>query len=145
MTKITNPSDPRLLNADNYAAVALSPAHFRGLVEVSSSHGAAIIDTTTRRLAGESANAASLDMETIRAEIAAMLATGSGERFSAGARDLVALRFVVDDASCTILYVEDYDRPYPCIVDGHIVDRSSAIAAWLGDADKSDHPSLYLD
>lgn len=84
----------------------------------------------------------------VHALTAHMLAIDAGERHPVGPYDLIALRFVVEDAggaAVSLLAVEGYSSPYPALVDGHCTDRTGAISAWLGDADASEHPDLYLE
>ena len=79
--------------------------------------------------------------------IEAIRSTDEASLFPAGAHQLAALRFVVEDEGrlpVTLLFITGYDRPAPLLVDGHIFDRSRAVEAWLGESDPSDHPELKL-
>ena len=142
MTRITDPRDPRLQDPSNYAAVAVAGSTFRGVIAAAARHGPEIVDLTEAQVSVGLAD--HLDIAIVQAETHAMLSTGSGERFPVGDHDLIALRYIVDGHHCTILYVEDYIPSYPCLVDGHVADRDSAITLWLGDGDSSEHPDLYL-
>jgi hypothetical protein len=145
MTKgmlITDPRDPRLLDPASYAALAMTIRQFRGPIRVASAHGAEIGDASN--LDVYEGEADDIDIAAVQANTTAMLATGSGERYPLGDYEMIALRFVVDGTPATVLYVEDYPLPYPCVVDGHAVDRQSAIRMWLGDGDAADHPALAL-
>lgn len=81
----------------------------------------------------------------VHALSAYLLGRESGERFPVGeGKELIVLRFVCENEYYSLLAVEDYNKSYPVLVYGHITDRNSAIVAWLGDADETDHSSLYL-
>lgn len=140
---INDPRDPRILDPDSYGALHVSAPVLRGLMRTAGEHGAKIVNATDSfEPRGEVADISPAMMqETVHA----MLATGSGERFALpdGAHDLVALRFVVDGAPLSIVYVEDYHSSYPALVDGHMTNSDDAIIAWLGDTDASEHPDLF--
>lgn len=142
MAEITDPRDRHLMDPATYGAVTISTNRLRGLIATASAHGAKVIDVTNLRVTRGPVERIALSA--VQANTHAMLSSGSGERFPVGDHDLIVLRFVADAQPYSIIYVEEYERSYPCIVDGHIVDRDGAIRSWLGDADASDHPMLYL-
>lgn len=144
MTKISNPGDGRLLDANNYAALDITPDRLRGLMLTAARHGAEIVNASNFDQSGETTD---ISRDLMHETASAMLATASGERFPLpdGSHELVVLRFVVDGSPLSIVYVEDYAPAYPALVDGHLIDRDGAVAAWLGDTDGSEHPDLFPD
>lgn len=140
-TLITSPRDPRLLDSGNYGALAVSPTVLRGLMRTAGQYGG-IVNASDFDADGD---ADVISYELMQETARDMLATGSGERFPMpdGDHELVVLRFVAESAPLSIVYVEDYDQSYPALVNGHLIDRADAIAAWLGDTDGSEHPDLF--
>lgn len=126
---------PNIIGYDQYAARGISPALLIGLI---------------KKVGG--ANASSLvskditipTADEVHALAAHLLANEEGERFSVGDYDLIVLRFVCDGCPYSIVSVEGYPSPYPALVDGHLIDRDSAITAWLGEGSAEEHPDLYL-
>ena len=142
---VTNPRDKRLLDNEQYGAIEIAPASFWGMVRAASKHGAKIVDASDLRRYTSDVTVDNVDITDVQDNTTAMLSTGSGERFPLGNYEMVALRFIVAQHAVTLLYVEDYHSPYPCIVDGHITDRRAAISAWIGEGDTSEYTDLILD
>lgn len=118
-----------------YAAREITPEGLMGLVKKIGAVNTSMLDAPRPDALSEA---------DVHALTAHLLSREEGERFPVGAHDIIALRFVCGGQPYTVLAVEDYHSPYPCLVDGHITTRAAAIDAWLGDSDESETPDLYL-
>jgi hypothetical protein len=126
------------LDPDRYGAIGISARTLLAILKkVGGANATSLRSDETLEIAAER----------VHELTAYMLANGMGERFPVGDYELIGLRFTVTDrenAKATLLAVEEYDRPFPALVDGHATDRGEAIKMWLGDGDKDEHPDLYL-
>jgi hypothetical protein len=140
---VTSPRDPRLVDGEHYGALALTAAEMRGFIRTASAHGAEVVIASNHL--PYSGEADDIPLDVVQETARSMLATGMGERYPLpdSEHEIVVLRFIVDAAPLSLVYIEDYDRPYPAVVDGHVIDRDEAIDEWLGDTDGSDHPDLF--
>lgn len=110
----------------------------------------ALLLATLERIGGVNVSSLTCDIrqevtpDQIHALTGYLLSIESGERHPVGLTDLIALYLLSAGRPYTLLAIDDYPTPYPVLVDGHTTSRDAAIAAWLGDADASEHPLLHL-
>lgn len=133
---VTDPRDPRLLDAANYAALQVSAPELRAILMVAKAVNASDFD--------DDVPAADLSLEVVQGVVSDMLATGSGERFPLpGGQEIVVLRFIVNGRALSVVFMEDYEPSSPALVDGHVVDWETALGEWMGDTLQSEHPELF--